>query len=700
MATTEIQGMLAKLLATENLIVEHRQVSTASFDIDRRLLTLPIWEGMKQYVYDMLVAHEVGHALFTELREWSNEEEYKDVPFSYVNIVEDARIEKLMKKRYPGLTKDFHRGYRDMNEKDFFELNGKDVNELSYIDRVNLYFKVGSFYDIEFNDAENDIVTRISNAETFEDVLVLAKAAYALHQEQMEKQTQTVDVNIEGNTDGQSDTHQQPQENEQQSGGEENADVDDKSDESDELEGDVDEMGGSDSNIDDAQTQRSFDRNLEDLRNQHATSPTYVTLPDIDLDKVIVPIGVVSDRLESHFSLHTSDLEDVTANWILGFIDDYKEYKTSSSKEVNTLVKEFEMRKSADAYARTSVARTGVLDTAKLHTYKYNEDVFRKVSTTTDGKNHSLVFVLDWSGSMAHEMMNTIKQLFQLVWFCRKVNIPFEVYAFTNEAWVFTEQPEKHMNCEWKKNDLSIHNKFRMVNIISSKMKSKDFDNQLKNLWLTAHSFTYNIPTPHGMTLSGTPINEAIICAGKIAKKFQKETNTQKCNIVFLTDGEGNHSGRNVIRTGYDDIERQCAVMIRFGTIIRHKSHTFECGSNGPSLTDALVRAIKVDNINCNVMSFRVFQSSDMISLYRWYGTDAYDGYDDMKNELRKHGSVSFKGKGFDRWFGIPIKSLATDTEFEVDSDKKSDVSKAFRKMYKNKKGNKYITKAFMEQVA
>ena len=56
MATTEIQGMLAKLLATENLIVEHRQVSTASFDIDRRLLTLPIWDGMKQYVYDMLVA--------------------------------------------------------------------------------------------------------------------------------------------------------------------------------------------------------------------------------------------------------------------------------------------------------------------------------------------------------------------------------------------------------------------------------------------------------------------------------------------------------------------------------------------------------------------------------------------------------------------------------------------------------------------
>jgi len=700
MATTEIQGMLARLLATENLIVEHRQVATASFDIDRRLLTLPIWDNVQQYVYDMLVAHEVGHALFTETREWSKEEEYKDVPFSYVNIVEDARIEKLMKKRYPGLTKDFHKGYRDLNERDFFELNDKDVNKLSYIDRVNLYFKVGSFYDIEFNDAENEIVTRISNAETFEDVLVLAKAAYALHKEQCEKATQSVSENVEGNTDGQSDTHQQPQQNEQQSGGEDEGETDEPQAQ-DEQFGD-DDMGGDhhDSKIDEPQTQRSFDRNLEDLRNEHASSPTYITLPDVDLDKVIVPVDVISKHMSSLYDEVRGEMDSNQGYWVRGFDEEYREYKKTSSKEVNTLVKEFEMRKSADAYARTTVSRTGVLDTTKLHTYKYNEDVFRKVSTTTNGKNHSLVFVLDWSGSMAHEMLNTVKQLFQLVWFCRKVNIPFEVYAFTNEAWVFSDDPESHRNTKWRKNDITIDKKFRMVNIISSSMKSLDFDTQLKNLYLTAASFTYNIPTPCGMGLSGTPINEAIICAGQIAKQFQKKTNTQKCNIVFLTDGEGNYSGMNVIRTGYDDVERECAVMVRYNSIIRHKSHTFDCNCGGPSLTDALVRAIKVDNKNSNVMSFRLCQSSDMISLYRWYGTDAYEGYDEMRNELKKHGSVSFKGKGFDRWFGIPIKNLSVDAEFEVESDKKSDVSKAFRKMHKNKKANKYITKSFMEQVA
>ena len=102
-------------------------------------------------------------------------------------------------------------------------------------------------------------------------------------------------------------------------------------------------------------------------------------------------------------------------------------------KEVNYLVKEFECRKSADSYARANVARTGVLDTTKLHTYRYNEDLFKKVTTIPDGKNHGLIFILDWSGSMRKCSADTIKQLYNLIWFCKKTSIPFDVYAFTGE---------------------------------------------------------------------------------------------------------------------------------------------------------------------------------------------------------------------------------------------------------------------------
>ena len=120
---------------------------------------------------------------------------------------------------------------------------------------------------------------------------------------------------------------------------------------------------------------------------------------------------------------------------VFGNVDkDFVEFKRSAQKEVNYLVKEFECRKAADSYARATTARTGVLDCTKLHTYKYDEDLFKKVTTLSDGKNHGLVFVLDWSGSMSDVMIDTCKQLFNLVWFCKKVSIPFEVYAFTISA--------------------------------------------------------------------------------------------------------------------------------------------------------------------------------------------------------------------------------------------------------------------------
>ena len=61
----EIKSQLAKLLATEDLIVEHRKVATAQFDVHSRVLTLPMWEKASNTVYDLLVGHEVGHALFT-----------------------------------------------------------------------------------------------------------------------------------------------------------------------------------------------------------------------------------------------------------------------------------------------------------------------------------------------------------------------------------------------------------------------------------------------------------------------------------------------------------------------------------------------------------------------------------------------------------------------------------------------------------
>ena len=172
----EIKSQLAKLLATEDLIVEHKRVETAQFDVQSRVLTLPVWDA-SEYVYDMLVSHEVGHALYTPNRNWILEEGYQMNP-QFVNIVEDARIEKLMKRRYEGISKTFYRGYTDLVDQDFFQIHNRNVSEMNLADRINLHYKIGSHLDIPFTLEESIFIKKIDNCETFDEVLDISKQLF------------------------------------------------------------------------------------------------------------------------------------------------------------------------------------------------------------------------------------------------------------------------------------------------------------------------------------------------------------------------------------------------------------------------------------------------------------------------------------------------------------------------------------------
>ena len=81
----------------------------------------------------MLVGHEVGHALYTPDEDWRKSVRNK-VPKDFVNVVEDARIEKLMKRKFPGLSRSFYQGYEELNNEDFFEVQEVDLERLSFID--------------------------------------------------------------------------------------------------------------------------------------------------------------------------------------------------------------------------------------------------------------------------------------------------------------------------------------------------------------------------------------------------------------------------------------------------------------------------------------------------------------------------------------------------------------------------------------
>ena len=132
------------------------------------------------------------------------------------------------------------------------------------------------------------------------------------------------------------------------------------------------------------------------------------------------------------------------------------------------------------------------MDCSKLHTYRFNEDLFKKVTVVPDGKNHGLIFILDWSGSMAQCMMDTIKQLYNLIWFCQKVQIPFEVYAFSNvyryvNYMKFQSAPVDHG--DKIENQFVIDDEFALLQFFTSGLKKAELEKQMKNVWRLAYAF-------------------------------------------------------------------------------------------------------------------------------------------------------------------------------------------------------------------
>ena len=182
MNTQEVKGTLTKLLATENLTVEHRRVSTAYFDVEKRVLCQPIWKTATSTLYDLLVGHEVGHALYTP------NESYTGASKSFVNVLEDARIERMMKVTYPGLRRSFFVGYRELWERDFFGVKTSNLPTLALIDRINLYFKGNP--NIPFADEELVWVNRAEKTKSFQDVVELAKELYAYCEQKQEEKEQ------------------------------------------------------------------------------------------------------------------------------------------------------------------------------------------------------------------------------------------------------------------------------------------------------------------------------------------------------------------------------------------------------------------------------------------------------------------------------------------------------------------------------
>ena len=740
----EVKGQLAKLLATEDLIIENRKVSTASFDVGRRVLTLPMWEKASGTVYDLLVGHEVGHALYTPADNWMVE--YPDVPPSYVNVLEDVRIEKFMKQKYPGLSKTFYNGYSQLADQDFFELSQHDLEDMGLADRINIHYKIGNFEDVSFDKDEQDFVDRAFRTETFQDVLELAQELYEFVKHQEEMMTKLDDLEFTmgelggsgmgfplGSSDLDSDDEEDSDEDGE--GGQPSAHKEpskeelmeelDAASESDQITGGV--HGG---NID-AVTDKALQDNLENLNKENTNSyyePEYVELPILNLDNLVAKNTDVHDylsewwiRSQKHFDKESSSSQNIFES----VDNDYRLFRRSAQKEVNYLVKEFECRKSADAYARATVSKTGILDCTKLHSYKYNDDLFKKITTLPDGKNHGLIFVLDWSGSMSTVLMDTIKQLYNLIWFCKKVQIPFQVFAFTNE-WSHYNEWDDDLGHSWRNSQsmpphheeadrrVKIESQFSMVEFFTSDCKKSDLEKQLLSIWRLATSlsayYRWNpnvfYQSPRRLGLSGTPLNEALVSLNQIIPEFKKATGVQKVQCVTLTDGEAHPLSYSKNFTFKDNPERNYmgSRSIMNGTVYirdKHNRKTYFCKSNHHEVTSALLNQLRGRFPDVNFIGIRVMDGRDANSFIRRYMDWDFDKVQHIQAGWKKNKSLKLVDVGYHAYFGLSSHALGNDTEFTVKEDAtKSQIKSAFKKSLSAKKMNKKVLSQFMDFIA
>ena len=737
----EVKGQLAKLLATEDLIVESKKVETACFNVHTRVLTLPMWDKASNNVYDALVGHEVGHALFTPDSNWFEE---IDIPMGIVNVVEDARIEKMMKRKYAGLSKTFYSGYHELSDSDFFKIEGKNLNTFNFADRVNLYYKIGNYNDIPLkNDREKELLSMVGATETFEDVLDVSKLLHEYCKQEIEDMKKELEQKMEeeeqaqmfggsgsglgGSSDENSDEEINNDTQYQVVDAEEEDDESDFEDQPSsnisisqipaaELDAAIQKIEGGEGGIE-ISSATALDRSIQNLNKSDSVQNEYFELPQVNTGHIIIDNAHIHKCIELEWSEQITnkkthqylESEYDPSKYVLESLNDarkdFKDFKKSAQKEVNYLVKEFEMKKSASAYARAATSRTGVLDTTKLHTYKYNEDLFKKVTVLPDGKNHGLVFILDWSGSMNSVMLDTVKQLYNLIWFCRKIQVPFEVYAFTN----CYPNPNTKTSYEVKEGVAQIDGSFSLMNLLTHKVNTKTLESQMENIYLIAKALAwqytnyYNIPL--GMGLSGTPLNETLVCLHEILPQFKKDNKVEKVQCVILTDGEAHplrfhHEFSH--RWGEECEKYMGTSYIGENCILRDRKtgNTYAFDDNSFTMTDVLLQNLRDKFTDVNFIGFRILpprEASYFAKRYVEYG----DELEKIMKVWRKEKSFAIKKSGYHVYFGLSASALDSDDAFEVKEDAtKTDIKKAFFKSLKGKKMNKKILSEFIEFVA
>ena len=851
----EVKSILAKLLATEDISVEHdAKAPTAAFDVKNRKLYLPMWKDMSNDMYDLFVGHEVGHAHETPEAGWHDTVIDNPSLKSFLNIIEDARIERKVKARYPGLVKSFHKGYQELFDKDFFGVKDRDLTKLPFVDRVNLHFKIGHLLGLKFTETEQNFLDRVAKTETWEDVELLANELADIskqeaedRQDELEPLQQMMDDLMSQMEDAQDSQpewddykpdHMKQQEAEEEEGeegqgaeGNSEPEQDPTKDEygnplpgtpgggqgEDETEEEYLERNEKEWEAEQAKRQeerarRNAEWEAEDKAKELYAEDTKANeKSQEELKEQMEEVSKMKDFLDGEgqksitddeFRKNESELVDVDAqpiqyispqkmfkakDWIISMDklydwdkaielksikqgDDYwdyndvdvpsselpaiggkmyQEFVKETSPIIASMAQQFELRKAASANKKAREAKSGDLNEDKLWAYKLTEDLFQKNTIIPNGKNHGILMYVDLSGSMHRQMEGTLEQMMNMAMFCRKVNIPFDVYGFSNNRPHYDVNDEPIDTSPWSENkemnrktiqdmadgEILMNDKnFALVHMLSSTCKKSEFINAMSYLLLmkvgyqrsryysdvaTASNPYYGYITNEYFRLGGTPLNSAVIMATEVAKKFQKTYNVELLTTIFLTDG-GATDGISFRQTEKDSEDRVGTgsvygeqIAIKDGAVVtRLPSKTGYSRRDGVTTQTLLEHYKRVTGsklINFHIVDGKRGEFHNEWQSDRWMDGKDTNHYESSswldtvwKDVLKNKFTVTTPKFGYDARFLLKgQKDLNVGTEeLTVKSNKKGDLLRGFRNFNKNKKTSRTFLNQIIELVA
>ena len=750
------KSQLAKLLATENITVQQNNVKTASFDVVNRILTLPIFKTESKDVTDMLVAHECAHALYTPTNGWKRIADDDELR-AYVNVLEDCRIDAKVQKKYPGVIENYLNGFEILNRQNFFGLKDKDYDkDLMLIDKINIFYKSSKKLHFNFSNADKLWLKKVDNLKTFNDVVKLAKLLLDWQKKEVKKLKKLPDFDnhvlvenydlknkendskdskdIDG--DGNKDDNKDNESKDKQDGEEGKTESESKQDKpavGDKVVKDKDNNsgGGAVGSGGDMPltsiTNNWFEGHKEKLLDT-TNSYYYRSIPDPILKDVIHSNKDFVNDIKATF---ISD--KVTArNYMPWLKKEYKKFMNESKKTIMYLVKEFEMKKAATAYKRSTQDKTGVIDPLKLHSYKFNDDIFKRLTILPDAKNHGMMMLLDWSGSMSDVIFKTVQQTIQLVSFCQKTNIPFELYFFSSEMDKknddYSYKRSKHFN--YKSGDMAI-DKIKLVNVASHKLKKQKLEESLMYLYHLAmyYDHRYNwrhtwdgshrpdaVHIPAEYHLGSTPLNEALIVMLKLVPLFKNKYKIEKMNLITLTDGGGNYGNSetmkldpesNTIIGTHPENQGSTDVMI-----YKKKYHSVKdefYGYRSTGITGTLLDMLRKYH-NITTIGFY------LIKRIRRWETDMYFRPQNIKDyykrdeiylknrqKFNKDKVCAVPQKGYDDYYIVNAKDMKvqnTDLEGINDTMKTGKIKQLFSKSMKGRITSRVLLNKFIEKVA